>query len=422
MKVLLIGSGGRENALAWKIIQSKHLSQLFVTPGNAGTGNIAINIEFVPYSFESIGKFVITNKVDMVIVGPEEPLVNGLSDFFSKNDRLRNIPVIGPSSKGAKLEGSKAFAKQFMTKYRIPTARFLNVTMSNRDEASDFLRSLKPPYVIKADGLAAGKGVIILNSMQEAEDEIDRMLKGKFGDASKQIVIEEFLKGIELSVFIATDGKSYILLPEAKDYKRIGEGDTGPNTGGMGAISPVPFASKEFLKKVEEKIIQPTLNGLTQESIEYKGFIFFGLMKVDDEPYVIEYNVRLGDPESEVIIPRIKSDILELFLAIANQTLGSYKLEIDARTAATVMLVSKGYPGSYEKGFEINNLENVRDSIVFHAGTTFKNGRIVTAGGRVMSITSLAPSMEKALTISYKNAEIIDFQGKYYRRDIGFDL
>ncbi|MGC8802701.1 MAG: phosphoribosylamine--glycine ligase [Bacteroidales bacterium] len=422
MKVLLIGSGGRESALAWKIIQSKHLTQLFVTPGNAGTGNVAINIEFVPYSFESIGKFVITNKIDMVVVGPEEPLVKGLVDFFAAGERLKSVPIIGPSRAGALLEGSKAFAKEFMTKYRIPTARFFRVNASNRQQASVFLHTLQPPYVIKADGLAAGKGVVIVNTLPEAEAEIDAMLQGKFGDASKEVVIEEFMKGIELSVFVATDGKSYILLPEAKDYKRVGEGDTGPNTGGMGAVSPVPFATPEFMQKVENKIIKPTIEGLQQEGIAYKGFIFFGLMKVGDEPYVVEYNARLGDPETEVIIPRIKSDILELFNAIVDETLDSYKLEIDPRTAATVMLVSKGYPGSYEKGFEINNLGNVQGSIVFHAGTSFHNGRTVTSGGRVLSITSLGNNLHEALATSYKNAEIIDFQGKYYRRDIGFDL
>jgi len=422
MKILLIGSGGRENALAWKIIQSKHLTQLFVTPGNAGTGNIAINIEFVPYSFESIGKFVIANKIDMVVVGPEEPLVKGLVDFFASSEKLRSVPVIGPSKTGAMLEGSKAFAKDFMMKYGIPTARYFRVNASNRTEATAFLRTLSSPYVIKADGLAAGKGVVIVNTLQEAENEIDAMLQGKFGQAGKEVVIEEFMKGIELSVFVATDGKSCVLLPEAKDYKRVGEGDTGPNTGGMGAVSPVPFATPDFMQKVENKIIKPTIAGLQQEGIDYKGFIFFGLMKVGDEPYVVEYNARLGDPETEVIIPRIKSDILELFLAIANQTLDSYQLEVDRRTAATVMLVSKGYPGHYEKGFEINNLENVKGSIVFHAGTTFHNGRTVTSGGRVISITSLRESMKEALELSYKNAEIIDFQGKYYRRDIGFDL
>ncbi|MCX7985973.1 MAG: phosphoribosylamine--glycine ligase [Bacteroidales bacterium] len=422
MKILLIGSGGRENALAWKIIQSKHLTQLFVTPGNAGTGNIAINIEFVPYSFESIGKFVIVNKVDMVVVGPEEPLVNGLVDFFASSERLRSVPIIGPSRAGAMLEGSKAFAKDFMTKYNIPTARFHRVSANNREEASEFLKTLHPPYVIKADGLAAGKGVVIVNTLQEAENEIEAMLQGKFGQAGKEVVIEEYLQGIELSVFIATDGKSYVILPEAKDYKRVGEGDTGPNTGGMGAVSPVPFATPAFMDKVENKIIKPTIAGLKNEGIEYKGFIFFGLMKVGEEPYVIEYNARLGDPETEVIIPRIKGDILELFHAIATQTLDKYQIEIDPRTAATVMLVSKGYPGSYEKGFEINNLVNVKDSIVFHAGTTFRNGRIVTAGGRVLSITSLGNTLQEALATSYKNAEIVDFHGKYYRKDIGFDL
>jgi phosphoribosylamine--glycine ligase len=422
MNVLLIGSGGRENALAWKIIESKNLDQLFVTPGNAGTGNVAINVEFIPSSFESIGKFVIVNKIDMVVVGPEEPLVNGVVDYFGSQDRLKGIPVIGPSKAGAMLEGSKAFAKSFMTKYNIPTAKFITVNQGEEEKARSFLKSLSPPYVLKADGLAAGKGVEIIDSLQEAENEVSAILNGKFGKAGSKLIIEQYLKGIEVSVFIATDGRSYVILPEAKDYKRVGEGDTGPNTGGMGAISPVPFVTKDFMSKIEQRIIKPTLQGLISEGITYKGFIFFGLINVNNEPYVIEYNARLGDPETEVIIPRIKGDILDLFKAIASQTLDKFKLEIDSRTAATVMLVSEGYPGSYEKGFEIFNLGNIKDSIIFHSGTTFKNGTIVTSGGRVLCITSLANSMKEALAISYKNAEIIEFQGKYYRKDIGFDL
>ncbi len=422
MNILLIGSGGRECALAWKIDQSPLLSQLFVTPGNAGTGNIALNIELTPYSFDSIAKFVLANRIDMVVIGPEEPLVNGLVDFFASHERLRNIPVIGPSRTGAMLEGSKAFAKQFMLKYGIPTAKYLSISEGEEQKANEFLKTLSPPYVIKADGLAAGKGVLIIDSYEEAKKEISAILKGKFGNAGKKVVIEEYLKGIELSAFIATDGQNYILLPEAKDYKRVGEGDTGPNTGGMGAVSPVPFATKEFMKKVEERIIKPTIHGLIKESIDYKGFIFFGLMNVNGDPYVIEYNARLGDPETEVIIPRIKSDIVEMFLAIWNKNLNSYSLEIDERTAATVMLVSEGYPGNYAKGFEIHNLGNVKDSILFHAGTTFKNGNTVTSGGRVIAITSFGKNKDEALALSYKNAEIIDFQGKYYRKDIGFDL
>jgi len=421
MNILLIGSGGRECALAWKIIQSPRLTQLYVIPGNAGTGNIAINIEIIPYNFESIAKFIIANKIDMMIVGPEEPLVNGLVDFCLKHEKI-NIPIIGPSKIGAMLEGSKAYAKNFMIKYGIPTAQYFSVDKSNIEEGNNFLKQLSPPYVLKADGLAAGKGVVILNSLEEATKELSDILNGKFGNAGNKVVIEEYLSGIELSVFIATDGKSYIILPEAKDYKRVGEGDKGPNTGGMGAISPVPFANKDFMNKVEERIIKPTIKGLQNESIDYRGFIFFGLMNVSGNPYVIEYNVRLGDPETEVIIPRIKNDLLDLFDNIANQTLSNFKLDIDPSTAATVMLVSEGYPNSYQKGYEIQNLGNIKDSIIFHAGTTFKNGLTVTSGGRVLAITSLGKNKEEALSISYKNAEIINFKNKYYRKDIGFDL
>jgi phosphoribosylamine--glycine ligase len=422
MNILLIGSGGRENALAWKIVQSEQLSQLFITPGNAGTGNIAVNIELTPFNFDSISKFVLSNKIDMVIVGPEEPLVNGLADYFLEHEKLKSIPVIGPVKAGAMLEGSKDFAKEFMFRHNIPTAKYLSVQANDLQKGNDFLKTLKPPYVLKADGLAAGKGVIIVTDINEAETELAAMLAGKFGQASKTVVIEEFLSGIELSVFAVTDGNSYLILPEAKDYKRIGEADSGLNTGGMGAVSPVPFADSVFMKKVEDRIIKPTIEGLKIENIDYKGFVFFGLINVGGEPFVIEYNVRLGDPETEVVIPRIKSDILDMFKAVASRTLHQIKLDIDSRTATTVMLVAGGYPGDYEKGHEIKNLEKAKDCLVFHAGTTYKDGRNVTNGGRVIAITSFGANKNDALAKSYSNAEIIDFKDKYYRKDIGFDL
>lgn len=422
MNVLLLGSGGREHALAWKIIQSNNLKQLFVSPGNAGTGNVAVNIELTPNNFESVAKFVLGNKINMVIVGPEEPLVNGIVDYFAEHEQLKNIPVIGPSRTGAMLEGSKDFAKQFMMRHNIPTARYASFTEAELEKGKSFLKTLKPPYVLKADGLAAGKGVVILDSITEAEEELTAMLQGKFGKASKTVVIEEFLKGIELSVFVITDGISYKILPEAKDYKRIGENDSGLNTGGMGAVSPVPFADNVFMQKVEERIIKPTVEGIKKEKIVYKGFIFFGLINVGGEPYVIEYNVRMGDPETEVVMPRIKNDIMDIFTAVANNSLGSVNIEIDERTACTVMLVSGGYPGDYEKGFEIHNLEKVNDSIVFHAGTAWKDLKTITSGGRVIAITSYGMSKNEALEKSYRNAAIIDFKGKYFRKDIGFDL
>jgi phosphoribosylamine--glycine ligase len=422
MNILLLGSGGRENALAWKLIQSPKLTQLFVSPGNAGTGNIAVNIELTPNNFDSIGKFVLTNKIDMVIVGPEEPLVNGISDFFASNNYLKCIPVIGPSKAGAMLEGSKDFAKQFMIRHKIPTAKYLSIKQNEMQKGIVFLKSLKPPYVLKADGLAAGKGVVILNNLPEAEHELAEMLNGKFGQASTTVVIEEFLSGIELSVFALTDGESYVILPEAKDYKRIGEGDTGLNTGGMGAVSPVSFATPEFMKKVDMKIVQPTINGLKQEGIDYKGFVFFGLINVAGEPYVIEYNVRMGDPETEVVIPRLKNDLIELFIAVSNKSLDNIKIEIDEDFAVSIMMVSGGYPGEYKKGYEVLNLEKVNGSVVFHAGTTHKDGKTVTSGGRVLAITSLGKNKNDALAQSYVNAEIIEFQNKYYRKDIGFDL
>jgi phosphoribosylamine---glycine ligase len=422
MNILLIGSGGRENALAWKIIQSGRLTQLFTTPGNAGTGNIAINIELIPHNFDSIAKFVYTNRIDMIIVGPEEPLVNGIVDYFQKNEQLKHIPVIGPLKAGAMLEGSKEFAKKFMLKYKIPSAKYLSVKENELKKGIAFIKTLKPPYVLKADGLAAGKGVIIVDDIKVAETELSLMLEGKFGDASKTVVIEEYLQGIELSAFILTDGISYVVLPEAKDYKRIGEDNTGPNTGGMGAVSPVPFANHEFMSKVENRIIKPTIDGLKKEGILYKGFLFFGLMNVSGDPYLIEYNVRMGDPEAEVVIPRIKNDILDLFQAIAAQTLNKEKLEIDPRTAAAVMLVSQGYPGAYTKGHVINNLEKVKDSLVFHAGTIHNYGKTITNGGRVVAITSYGQNKDEALAKSYLNANVIEYKNKYFRKDIGFDL
>lgn len=422
MNVLLIGSGGRENAFAWKIIQSEKLNQLFVLPGNAGTGNIAVNIDLIPNNFESLAKFVLANRINMVIVGPEEPLVKGIADFFLKNECLKCIPVIGPESAGAMLEGSKEFAKKFMMRNKIPTAKYLSVKANELDKGINFIKSLKHPYVLKADGLAAGKGVIIVDDEKIAEEELQSMLNGKFGAASKTVVIEEYLQGIELSAFVLTDGESYVILPEAKDYKRVGEDNTGPNTGGMGAVSPVPFADAEFMHKVETRIIKPTINGIKKEGISYKGFIFFGLMNVSGDPYLIEYNVRMGDPEAEVVLPRIKNDILDLFMAVATKTLKNIKIDIDSQTTATVMLVSQGYPGTYTKGHEINNLEKVTDSLIFHAGTSYNNRKTITSGGRVIAVTSYGKNKEEALAKSYKNAEIIDFKNKYYRKDIGFDL
>lgn len=423
MNILLLGSGGREHAFAWKITQSTLCSKLFVAPGNAGIGQIATNVAVNPTDFNAVKQFVLDNKVEMVIVGPEDPLVKGIYDFFKNDATLNTIPVIGPSQHGAQLEGSKEFAKQFLVKNNIPTARYEAFTKDTVEKGCEFLTTLNAPYVLKADGLAAGKGVLILNDLAEAQQELRNMLvDAKFGDASSKVVIEEFLDGIELSCFVLTDGKSYKILPTAKDYKRIGEGDTGLNTGGMGAVSPVPFADDEFMKKVEDRIVIPTITGLKNDNIEYKGFVFIGLIKVGNDPFVIEYNVRMGDPETEVVMPRLKSDLVALFQAVANQTLANESFEIDQRAATTVMMVSGGYPEDYEKGKVITGLDQVENSIVFHAGTTEKDGNVVTNGGRVLAVTSYGADFKEALNQSYKNVEKIKFDKSYYRTDLGFDL
>jgi phosphoribosylamine--glycine ligase len=422
MNILLLGSGGREHAIAWKLKQSPLLGRLFIAPGNAGTSLEGTNVNIAADDFAGIREFVLKNKIDMVVVGPEDPLVKGIADFFRGNADLADIPVIGPSKAGAALEGSKEFAKQFMTRHKIPTAKYLSVTKENIQEGFDLLAQMQPPYVLKADGLAAGKGVIIPDTIEEARRELEEMLSGKFGEASRVVVIEEYLKGIELSAFVITDGKDYALLPEAKDYKRVGKSDTGPNTGGMGAVSPVPFADALFMKKVEERIIIPTVEGLKKENIDYRGFIFFGLMNCNGDPYVIEYNVRLGDPETEVIMPRIKADFVEMLAAVAKGELAKIKPEFDNRTVTTVMLVSGGYPGLYKKGMAINDLDKTNGSIIFHAGTKTDGDKIVTNGGRVISVSSYGESISGALELSYRNAAIIDFEGKYFRPDIGFDL
>ncbi len=422
MNILVLGSGGREHAFAWKLSQSKHCDKLFIAPGNAGTSQCGTNVALSATDFEGIKKFVIENKIEMVVVGPEDPLVKGIHDFFLADNELKNIPVIGPKKDGAQLEGSKDFSKQFMIRHHIPTARYQTFTKENLNEGLKFLQTLSPPYVLKADGLAAGKGVVIPQTLDDATKELTEMLSGKFGNASAKVVIEEFLKGIELSVFVLTDGINYKMLPEAKDYKRIGENDTGLNTGGMGAVSPVPFADNDFISKVENKIIKPTIEGLKKENIIYKGFIFVGIMKVGDEPYVIEYNCRMGDPETEVVIPRIKNDLVELFDAVAKEELNKIEIEIDERTATTVMLVSKGYPEKYESDKIISGLENIKDSIVFHAGTKLSDEKVLSAGGRVLAVTSYGNDIADALQKSYSAIEQIRFENKFFRKDIGKDL
>ncbi|KAF0202763.1 MAG: phosphoribosylamine--glycine [Bacteroidetes bacterium] len=425
MNVLILGSGGREHALAWKFSQSPLLNQLFIAPGNAGTSSLGTNIPLSVNDFEGIKSTVLKKEIDLVVVGPEEPLVNGIYDFFKLDALIRHIPVVGPSKLGAQLEGSKDFAKAFMKRNGIPTAASRTFTSAEIQAGKAFLSALRPPYVLKADGLAAGKGVIICNSLVEAEAELDDMLiNSRFGKASEKVVIEEFLNGIELSVFVITDGNTWKLLPEAKDYKRIGNGDTGPNTGGMGAVSPVPFADEAFMQKVVDRVINPTINGLKIEGIDYKGFVFFGLIKVNGDPFVIEYNVRLGDPETETIIPRIKTDLLEVLTSLNNGTLRNHTIETDNRHALTVMLVSAGYPGDYPKGLEITSLNKVADSLVFHAGTTSdQSGEgVVTSGGRVIAITSLGASITEARDLSYKAAAKVDYLGKTYRTDIGLDV
>lgn len=423
MNVLILGSGGREHALAWKIAQSPKLSNLYIAPGNAGTLANGTNINLDLNDFESIAQFSLKNQINMIIVGPEVPLVNGIRDYFENREDLKQITFVGPDKKGAMLEGSKDFAKSFMLKYGISTAAYQTFGEGEAEKGFAFLDTLKPPYVLKADGLAAGKGVIISDKIEEAREALVEMIDNrKFGKASEKVVIEEFLSGIEVSVFVLTDGKNYVILPEAKDYKRIGEGDTGLNTGGMGSVSPVPFANEEFMKKVEDTIIKPTIEGLINEGIYYQGFIFFGLIKVNGDPYVIEYNCRMGDPESEAVIPRIKSDLLMLFDALKDQSLDRHQIEVDPAVAASVFLVSGGYPEDYEKEKVISGLEKVIDSIAFHAGTKIKDGEIVTNGGRVLAITSFGKTIQEALATSYKNAKTISFDGMNYRRDLGKDL
>lgn len=423
MNVLIIGSGGREHTLAWKIAQSDKVDQLFVTPGNAGTSSIATNLAIGVSDFNAIKEAITTNNIKMVVVGPEVPLVEGIHDFLKDEAGLKDLIVVGPRKLAATLEGSKEFAKEFMLRNNVPTAAYQSFTSENLVEGFRFLESLNPPYVLKADGLAAGKGVLILEDINEAKAELEAMLvNAKFGNASTTVVIEEFLDGIELSCFVLTDGENYKILPYAKDYKRIGEGDKGLNTGGMGAVSPVPFADEVFLAKIEERIVKPTVDGLKKDNIPYQGFIFIGLIKVGDDPKVIEYNVRMGDPETEVVIPRIKSDLMDLLLAVGNQSLDQVSLDIDPRFATTVMTVSGGYPEAYEKGKEITGADTVSDSLVFHAGTTAKDGKLVTNGGRVIAVTSLGETKEEALRTSYNNVSTLNFEGMYYRKDIGFDL
>ncbi|MBC2843844.1 phosphoribosylamine--glycine ligase [Winogradskyella flava] len=423
MNILVLGSGGREHTFAWKIAQSNHCDNLYVAPGNSGTKSIATNLDISVTDFEAIKEAVIENGVELVVVGPEDPLVNGIHDFFLQDIDLKNVAVIGPQKAAAELEGSKEFAKRFMVRHNIPTAAYESFTKDTVEEGCKFLETLNPPYVLKADGLAAGKGVLILSSLEDAQSELKSMLvDAKFGNASTKVVIEEFLDGIELSCFVLTDGKHYKILPTAKDYKRIGEGDTGLNTGGMGAVSPVPFATKDFLDKIENTIVKPTVEGLKKDNLPYVGFVFIGLIKVGDEPKVIEYNVRMGDPETEVVLPRLKTDLVEIFQAMANQTLAEVTIEIDERAATTIMLVSGGYPEAYEKGKEIMGLGTIKDSIVFHAGANYQDDKVVTSGGRVMAVTSYGNTYQEAIKKSYQSIENLCFDKMYYRKDIGFDL